>query len=107
MRTEGRKAGSPAGQTDAGVVSEAGQPVTPVRRTGAVQISAAGRARTEAELRVRQDPGTPLSSDQIARIRERIRSGAYDSLDVVDAVVRRIIIAADLPRRTRGRSDPR
>lgn len=102
MRIEGTKAGLPARQTDAGAVSGAGQPVPPVRRIDAVHISAAGRARAEAELPVRQDPGTPLSSDQIARIRERISSGAYDSLDVIDAVARRIIAAADLPAADAG-----
>lgn len=96
MRIEGTPAGTPARQTDASGVSGAGEPVTPIRRTDAVHISSAGRARAEAELPVRGDPATPLTSDQIARIRERINSGAYDSLDVIEAVARRILAAGDL-----------
>ena len=96
MRIEGTSAGTPARHTDAAGVSGAGEPVAPVRRTDAVHISTAGRARAEAELPVRQDPASPLTSDQIARIRERIDSGAYDSLDVIDAVARRILAAGDL-----------
>jgi hypothetical protein len=96
MRIQGTPAGTPARHTDATGVSGAGEPVPPVRRTDAVHISMAGRARAEAELPVRPDPASPLTSDQIARIRERIESGAYDSLDVMHAVARRIIAAGDL-----------
>lgn len=96
MCIQGTPAGTPARDTDATGVSGAGEPAPPVRRTDAVQISTAGRARAEAELPARQDPASRLTSDQIARVREWIDSGEYNSLDVIDAVARRILASGDL-----------
>ncbi len=68
-----------------------GAPAT--RGTDKVEISDAGRAL------VAQGTGTNTGElDQVraARIHAQVLSGAYDSLDVVDTVARRLISSGDL-----------
>jgi negative regulator of flagellin synthesis FlgM len=62
-------------------------------RSDKVQISDAGRA-----LAARSDKAESSSLDpaRAARIRGRILSGAYDTLEVVDAVARRLLDSGDL-----------
>jgi hypothetical protein len=74
------------------------QPLAPVpsstSRSDKVQISDAGRA-----LAARGDDTTKasgLDSSRTEQIRGRILSGAYDTLDVVDAVARRLLDSGDL-----------
>lgn len=73
--------------------AQTGQPVPGVERADRVQISDAGRALaahtqgpTEGEL----------SEERIAEIRTRILEGAYNSLEVVDEVARRMLRSGDL-----------
>jgi hypothetical protein len=40
--------------------------------------------------------GAPLSEAQLTEIRRRVLAGAYDSIEVIDAVARRILERGDL-----------
>lgn len=63
-----------------------------VDRSDKVEISDAGRA-----LAARGgDQASGLDPARAARIRGRILSGAYDTLEVVDAVARRLLDSGDL-----------
>jgi negative regulator of flagellin synthesis FlgM len=73
------------------------RPVAPVpgaaERSDKVEISDAGRAlaaRTDGTDSAGLDPA------RAARIRGRILSGAYDTLEVVDAVARRLLDTGDV-----------
>jgi negative regulator of flagellin synthesis FlgM len=78
------------------------QPIAPTPssadRSDKVQISDAGRA-----LAARADGSADAASSsssldpaRASRIRQRVLSGAYDTLEVVDAVSRRILDSGDL-----------
>jgi negative regulator of flagellin synthesis FlgM len=73
------------------------QPVVPVPasadRSDKVQISDAGRALAARDGDTQASGLTPSRADAI---RGRILSGAYDTLDVVDAVARRLLDSGDL-----------
>ena len=77
--------------------SDATRAVTPVPsstdRSDKVSISDAGRALAARD-------GGPESAGldpaRAARIRERVLNGAYDTLEVVDAVARRLLASGDL-----------
>ena len=63
------------------------------RRSDAVELSPAAQARVASPT----DPASPtLAPERIAEIRHRIQSGAYDSLEVVDEVARRILDRGDV-----------
>ena len=64
-----------------------------VDRSDKVSISDAGRA-----LAAREGDTDSLALDpaRAERIRERVLSGAYDTLEVVDAVARRLLDSGDL-----------
>ena len=64
-------------------------------RSDSVQISDAGRALA---ARGKNDASGTSSLDptRANQIRSRIMSGAYDTLDVVDTVARRLISSGDL-----------
>ena len=62
-------------------------------RADQVQISDAGRALAEQRTESAQPA---LSSERAAQIRMRVLEGAYNSLDVVDEVARRILDSGDL-----------
>ena len=69
---------------------------TSTDRSDKVHISDAGRA-----LAARKDDGAKAASSGLdparaERIRGRILSGAYDTLEVVDAVARRLLDSGDL-----------
>jgi hypothetical protein len=64
-------------------------PATP-ERTDSVEISDAGRAKA-AGL---EAPGA--GSERLEQIRARVLSGAYNSLEVVDEVARRIVERGDI-----------
>lgn len=63
-----------------------------VDRSDKVQISDAGRALAARE----GDAATGLTPARAATIRGRVLSGAYDTLDVVDSVARRLMDSGDL-----------
>jgi hypothetical protein len=63
-------------------------------RSDKVSISDAGRALAArdggADTAVIDDPS------RVGRVRDRVLSGAYDTLEVVDAVARRLLVSGDL-----------
>ena len=73
------------------IASPAPAPASPVR-SDKVEISDAGRALAARDGRESQS----LDPARAARIRGRILSGAYDTLEVVDAVSRRLLDSGDL-----------
>jgi hypothetical protein len=75
------------------------RPVAPtpssVDRSDKVQISDAGRALA-ARDGASATSSSGLDSARAERIRGRVLSGAYDTLEVVDAVARRLLDTGDL-----------
>ena len=65
-----------------------------IDRTDKVQISDAGRALAARETDRTVEAG--LDPIRASHIRSRVLSGAYDSLDVVDTVARRLLSSGDL-----------
>lgn len=78
---------TPAVQRPTQAVTQAPAP-RPVK-SDSVQISDAGR-RLNAEVREAIDP------ERVAELRQKVLSGAYNTLDVVDQVARRILTRGDL-----------
>ena len=76
-------ASRPAGQ------GSSSAPAGPVR-SDSVQFSDAGRSLAG---RVAQDDFDP---ERVAELRTRVLNGAYNTLDVVDQVARRILLRGDL-----------
>lgn len=73
---------------------QATQPVAPVTRTDRVQISDAGRAMA-AQMGEAQEAGA-LDPARAAEIRQRILTGAYNSVDMASDVARNILGSGDL-----------
>jgi negative regulator of flagellin synthesis FlgM len=99
MKITKSTAASAADQVQAARAAAATQPekpIAPARRADSVHISSAGRALAEQTQPVRSDPDAELTPEQIAEIRHRIVSGAYNSVEVVDAVARRILAGGEL-----------
>ena len=44
----------------------------------------------------RSRPAMAMDSARIARVRGRVLSGAYDTLEIVDAIARRLLDSGDL-----------
>ncbi len=67
------------------------QPVAPAApvapRTDSVEISSQGRSLSEA---------TSVDPERVAEMRRKVYEGAYNSLDLVDQVARRILHRGDL-----------
>lgn len=78
-------------QTSAQRPAQEVQQASPVRqlRADSIEISDAGR-RMNAEQRDALDP------ERIAELREKVLTGAYNTLDVVDQVARRILTRGDI-----------
>ena len=69
-------------------------PVAPVSaRRDSVQIS--DSARTLA-LRAESDERAQMDPERVAELRQKVYQGAYNALDVVDQVARRILTHGDL-----------
>lgn len=77
----------PARQTPA-----AGTPAVGAERTDRVEISNAGRALAARD----GSAEASLSPERLAELRQRVLDGAYNSLEVVDEVARRILANGDL-----------
>lgn len=71
----------------------AAQPAAPAGRGDKVQISDAGRALAAQAAR---DAGGELTPERISEVRDRILSGAYNSLEVVDQVARKMLASGDI-----------
>jgi anti-sigma28 factor (negative regulator of flagellin synthesis) len=72
------------------------QPSGSAARSDKVQISDAGRALAAQQSDATQETGGSLSSDRVDQIRQRILSGAYNSVDMVNQVAQRILQSGDL-----------
>lgn len=70
-----------------------GTPAVAPDRSDKVQISDAGRALAAKDGAAE---GSSLSAERIAQLRQRVLDGAYNSLDVVDEVAKRIMARGDL-----------
>src|SRR5437016_6328840 len=77
----------------AGAVKRASGSTSAFERSDRVEISDAGRALA---ARDGDTPAGGLDPARAAAIRGRIMSGAYDTLEVVDAVARRLLGSGDL-----------
>jgi hypothetical protein len=63
-------------------------------RSDKVSISDAGRALAARDGGAAAS--TPLDPARSGQIRDRVLNGAYDTLEVVDAVARRLLVSGDL-----------
>jgi anti-sigma28 factor (negative regulator of flagellin synthesis) len=61
-------------------------------RSDSVQISDAGRSMAS---RAAADASTTFDPERVAQLRTKVLTGAYNTLDVVDQVARRIISRGD------------
>jgi hypothetical protein len=83
---------SPVAPTNAQGVA-ATTPVAPVPKTDSVQLSESGKSmarKLDTEHRDTLDP------ERTAELRRKVFEGAYNTLDVVDQVARRILQRGDL-----------
>jgi hypothetical protein len=76
--------------TDAGA-NHLTEPINPVNRGDMAQLSDGDRALAELD-----NAPTELSPQRIAEIRARVLAGAYNSLDSVDQLARRMLASGDL-----------
>ena len=75
------------------------QPVAAVPRVDRVEISDAGRAlaaKASDGPAASAGAGGEMSADRVTELRQRVLSGAYDSLAVVDQVARRMLQNGDV-----------
>lgn len=77
----------------AGEKQRTAQPVTQVQRSDRVQISDEGRALA---ANAANETSGALSAERITDVRRQILSGAYNSLDVVDQVARKMLASGDI-----------
>ncbi|MBP6773062.1 MAG: flagellar biosynthesis anti-sigma factor FlgM [Gemmatimonadaceae bacterium] len=73
--------------------AEQGGQASGVAKSDSVQISDAGRSLAGRLEREKQDEVDPA---KVAELRTKVLTGAYNTLDVVDQVARRIISRGDL-----------
>ncbi|MGV3709524.1 MAG: flagellar biosynthesis anti-sigma factor FlgM [Gemmatimonas sp.] len=82
------------GATRAGSNNQPVSPVAPVsRRSDSVEISDTARtlaSRAESDERAGMDP------ERVTELRKKVYEGAYNALDVVDQVARRILTRGDI-----------
>ena len=63
------------------------------KKSDSVSISSAGRSLSG---RVERDQLAELAPERVAELRNKVLTGAYNTLDVVDQVARRILSRGDL-----------
>jgi anti-sigma28 factor (negative regulator of flagellin synthesis) len=78
---------TPAVQRPAQEITQS--PATRPVKSDSVSISAEGR-KLNADQREALDP------ERVAELRQKVMTGAYNTLDVVDQVARRILVRGDL-----------
>ena len=82
---------------DPNVSHPANPPVAPAaanpRKSDSVQISDAGRSLAG---RIAGHQGEDFDAERVAEFRTKVMAGAYNTLDVVDQVARRILTRGDL-----------
>lgn len=70
-------------------------PLAGAARGDQVQISDAGRALA-AQMERKDGPREALSPERISQIRQRILEGAYNSVEVVEEVAKRMLERGDI-----------
>jgi len=93
IRPETPHASQPAVDADGDGVRAVTATPASVDRSDKVSISDAGRALA---ARDGTTDAAPLDPARASRIRDRVLSGAYDTLEVVDAVARRLLDTGSL-----------
>lgn len=73
--------------------TEQGGPASGSAKSDSVQISDAGRSLAG---RLEKDDQASFDPERVAELRNKVLSGAYNTLDVVDQVARRILSRGDL-----------
>lgn len=68
-------------------------PVAPIARTDSVQLSESGKSLARQLAPEARDT---LAPERIAELRRKVFEGAYNTLDAVDQVARRIVQRGDL-----------
>ena len=77
----------------------AGSPVQPAgapARVDRVEISDAGRALSAQSAPDATEAGSAMSSERLTELRQRVLGGAYNSLEMVDQVARRMLQRGDV-----------
>ena len=82
---------------ESGAKKAVSQPAVPVERSDKVEISEAAR-QLAASGGVHEASATKgeLTPERVAAIREKILKGAYNSIDVVDQVARKMLASGDI-----------
>ncbi len=70
-------------------------PLASTARVDRVEISDAGRALA-AQRGGESEASGAMSAERLAELRQRVLGGAYNSLDVVDQVARRMLQSGDI-----------
>jgi anti-sigma28 factor (negative regulator of flagellin synthesis) len=93
LRPETTRASQPADTAETDAIRSAPPTPSSADRSDKVSISDAGRA-----LAARQGGTETVTFDstRLASIGDRVSSGAYNTLEVVDAVARRLLASGDL-----------
>ena len=94
LRT-GQNQGVQGGGSDA-ARKQGPPPVSPVQRNDRVQISDAGRALAAQQSGDAAPARAELTPERIQEIRQRILGGAYNSVEVVEEVARRMLERGDI-----------
>jgi negative regulator of flagellin synthesis FlgM len=81
--------------TPDGVARQATQPAAPVTRSDKVEISDEAR-RLSRGADATSPSNNSLSPEKIAEYRQKILGGAYDSLEVVEQVARKMLTSGDI-----------
>ena len=85
---------APAKQAPGGATPSASPAAAPAApRSDSVQISDAARALAGSEGGAR---ASSLSADRVSELRQKVLEGAYNSVQVVDQVAKRVLSSGDL-----------
>ena len=84
---------TPNGSPSVSRPAEAGGQSTGSAKSDSVQISDAGRSMAG---RLEREQDDTLAPERVAELRQKVLTGAYNTLDVVDQVARRILTRGDL-----------
>jgi hypothetical protein len=93
IRPDSAQSSQPAGIADSDAVRAVVATPPSVDRSDKVSISDAGRALAARDS---GPDGAGLDPSRASQIRDRVLNGAYDTLEVVDAVARRLLRSGDL-----------
>jgi negative regulator of flagellin synthesis FlgM len=93
VRPETNRISQTDDQLDRGTIKPVAPAPSTADRSDKVEISDAGRALS---ARTDDTQATGVDPARSSRIRSRILSGAYDTLEVVDTVAKRLLDSGDL-----------